>query len=177
MMPQNGATIGDLSMPSPLPTRQLFSAGAQPVADRTNPTGATETNRPSGNAIDNDCSTITINIATYNIRDGRNSNLEAALRACEQMRIHFGVLTETRLPTDRHTRSAYGYTVFATQTTHTNQGGIAIIFTNNSLYFQVPSITRLLEDSPVATQDQFPTPTNGNTQIHKKPSVLQAYSQ
>jgi hypothetical protein len=135
MMPQNGATIGDLSMPSPLPTRQLFSAGAQPVADRTNPTEATESNRPSSNAIDNDCSTITINIATYNIRDGRNSNLEAALRACEQMRIHFGVLTETRLPTDRHTRSAYGYTVFATQTTHTNQGGIAIIFTHNSLYF------------------------------------------
>jgi hypothetical protein len=54
------------------------------------------------------------------------------------MRIDVSVLTETRLPTDRYTRSAYGYTVFATQTTHTNQGGIALIFTN-SLYLQIES--------------------------------------
>jgi hypothetical protein len=51
--------------------------------------------------------------------------------------VDFGILTETRLSTDRYTRSAYGYTVFATKTTHINQGGIALIFTNKSLYFQV----------------------------------------
>jgi hypothetical protein len=45
---------------------------------------------------------------------------------------------ETRLGTDRYTRSASGYTEFATQTTHFNQGGIALIFTN-SLYFQIES--------------------------------------
>jgi hypothetical protein len=124
-------------VPSPLPTRQLFSAGAQPVETRTEPTWIAVPGRQSGNAIDNDCTTI--NTATYNICDGHNSNLEAALRACEKMRINVGVLTETRLSTDRYTRSAYGYTVFATQTTHVNQGGIALIFTNNSLYFQVES--------------------------------------
>jgi hypothetical protein len=70
---------------------------------------------------------------------GRNSNLEAALRACEQMRIDIGILTETMLSTHRYTRSAYGYTVFATQTTHSNQGGIALIFTNSSPYFQIES--------------------------------------
>jgi hypothetical protein len=53
------------------------------------------------------------------------------------MRIDVGILTETRLSTDRYTRSAYGYTVFATKTTHINQGGIALIFTNDSLFFQV----------------------------------------
>jgi paraquat-inducible protein B len=53
------------------------------------------------------------------------------------MRIDIGVLTETRLSTDRYTRSAYGYTVFATKTTHINQGGVALIFTNNSLHFQI----------------------------------------
>jgi hypothetical protein len=58
------------------------------------------------------------------------------------MRIDVGVLTETRLSTDRYTRSAYGYTVFATQTIHVNQGGIALIFTNNSFYFQVESQRR-----------------------------------
>jgi hypothetical protein len=101
-----------------------------------------EERRQDGNAIDNNCTTITINIATYNIRDARNSNLEAALRACKEMRIHLGILTKTWLDTDRYTRSAYGYTVFATKTTHFNQGGIALIFTNNSLYFQVESQKR-----------------------------------
>jgi hypothetical protein len=55
------------------------------------------------------------------------------------MRIDVGILTETRLSTDRYTRSAYGYTVFATQTTHANQGGIALIFTNSSSYFHIES--------------------------------------
>jgi hypothetical protein len=53
------------------------------------------------------------------------------------MRIHVGILTETKLSTDRYTRLAYGYTVFTTKSTHMNQGGITLIFTNNSLYFQV----------------------------------------
>jgi exonuclease III len=137
MNPQNGQAAAATMLPSPLPNRQLFSlsAGAPPVEPRTDATRATETNRQSGSAIDNDCTTITI--STYNIRDGRNSNLEAALRACEQMRIDVGILTETKLSTDRYTRSAYGYTVFATTTTHFNQGGIALIFTNKSLYFQI----------------------------------------
>jgi hypothetical protein len=121
MNPQNGRTMEATALPSPLQTRQLFSAGAHPVNARTNPTRAADTRRQSDNAIDNDCTII--NIATYNIRDGRNSNLEAALRACEKMRIDVCVLTETKLSTDRYTRSAYGYTVFATTTTHVNQGG------------------------------------------------------
>jgi hypothetical protein len=137
MNTQNGSPIDASTMASPFPMRQLFPAGAPSVAPRRIPTGAAETQRRNGNAIDNDCTAITINIATYNIRDARNSNLEASLRACEQMEIHLGILTETRLSTNRHTRSAYGYTVFATTTTHTNQGGIALIFTNKSLYFQV----------------------------------------
>jgi exonuclease III len=129
--------MATMALPSPLPTRQLFSAGTPSVESRTNPTGtaATPQQRVSTDH-NNDC--ITIKVATYNIRDGRKSNLEAALRACKQMRIDVGALTETRLSTDRYTRSEYGYTVFATQTTHTNQGGIALIFTN-FLYFQIES--------------------------------------
>jgi hypothetical protein len=142
MNPQNGRAAVATMLLSPPPNRQLFSssAGAPPVEPRTDATRATGTHRQSGSAIDNDCTTITI--STYNIRDGRNSNLEAALRACEQMRVDVGILTETRLSTDRYTRSAYGYTVFATKTTHINQGGIALIFTNNSLYFQVEAQRR-----------------------------------
>jgi hypothetical protein len=139
MNTQNESAIGDSTMSSPFPMRQLFRAGAPSVDTRTNPTETTGGRQQDGNAIDNDCTAITINIATYNIRDARNSNLEAALRACEKMKIHLGVLTETRLCTERYTRSAYGYTVFASKTTHTNQGVIALIFTNNSLHFQVES--------------------------------------
>jgi hypothetical protein len=65
------------------------------------------------------------------------SNLKAAHRACEKMWLDVGILVETRLSTDRYTRSAYGYMVFATKTIHIYQGIIALIFTNNSLYFQV----------------------------------------
>jgi hypothetical protein len=123
------------TLPSPLPTRQLFSVGAQPVEARTESTRAAEPGQQSGSAINVDCTSI--NIATYNIRDSHNSILKAALRACERMRINIGVLTETRLSTDRYTHLAYGYTVLATQTTHVNQGGIALIFMYNFLYFQV----------------------------------------
>jgi hypothetical protein len=136
MNPQNGRMMETTTLPSPLPTRQLFSAGAHTIETRTKPTRTADTGRQSTGAIDNDC--ININIATYNIRDGRNSNLEAALRACKKMQIDVGILTETRLSTDRYKRSAFGYTVFATQTTHINQGGIALIITN-SLYFQIES--------------------------------------
>jgi hypothetical protein len=129
-------------LPSPLPTRQLFSAGARSVDARTNPTRADVTGRQNGNAIDNDCTTININITstlhhtTYVMAEA--SNLKVARRACEKMWLDVGILTGTTLSTDHYTRSAYGYTVvFATKTIHINQGRIALIFTNNSLYFQV----------------------------------------
>jgi hypothetical protein len=94
MNPQNGQAMETTMLPSPWSTRQLFSAGAQPVEARTNPTRAMVTGRWSSNAIDNKYTTI--NIATYNIRDGRNSNLEAALRVCKKMRINVSILTETK---------------------------------------------------------------------------------
>jgi hypothetical protein len=127
-----------MALTSPFPSRQLFLAGASSVEPRTNPTEESAFQHQRVCTEHNDDGTTIIKLATYNIRDSRNLNLEAVLRACEQMRIDVGVLTETRLSTDRYKRSAYGYTVFATQTTHTNQGGIALIFTN-SFYFQIES--------------------------------------
>jgi hypothetical protein len=70
MNPQNGWAMEATTLPSPLPTRQLFSAGARSVDARTNPTRAAVTGQQSGSAIDNDCTTI--NIVTYNISDGRS---------------------------------------------------------------------------------------------------------
>jgi hypothetical protein len=114
MNPQNGRAMVATLLPSPLPTHQLFSAGVPTVEPHTFAMRTAEpANRQSGDTIDNNCTTITI--STYNIRNGQNSNLEAALRACKQMRINIGILPETKLSTDCYTRSAYGYTVFAIQ--------------------------------------------------------------
>jgi hypothetical protein len=84
---------------------------------------------------------ITIRIGTLNIRDARNSNLEAALRASEQMKVDVTVLTETRLHNDCYTRSAFGYTVFAMTTTYLNQGGVALVHRSSNRW-QVESEMR-----------------------------------
>lgn len=38
-----------------------------------------------------------INIATYNIRDGRNNNIEAVCKALKYLNINVAILTETKL--------------------------------------------------------------------------------
>jgi hypothetical protein len=85
MNPQNAWRMEATMLPSPLPMRQLFSAGAPSVESRTNPTGAAETQQQRVSTEHNNNVCTIIKLATYNIRDGHNSNLEAALRACEQM--------------------------------------------------------------------------------------------
>jgi exonuclease III len=85
----------------------------------------TDVQEKDPHADDTDANPI-IRIATLNIRDGRNAGLEAALRASKQMRIDVIVLTETKFQNDHRTRSAFGYNVFATMTSHLNQGGIAL---------------------------------------------------
>lgn len=109
---------------------------------------ATRNNRPSNNTSDNgrplrtllanqqaqptppaSPAPNTITLATYNILDGRNSRLEAALRLLDNQNIDLAILTELRIPAAKpiHTRNSQGYNVFATYTTHTNQGGIALV--------------------------------------------------
>ena len=71
----------------------------------------------------------TISLCTYNILDARNSRLEAAIRNLRVQNIDVAVLTEMRIPSTApiHTRCSQGYTVFATYTTTTNQGGVALV--------------------------------------------------
>jgi hypothetical protein len=150
MNAQNGRAMVATMLSSPLSTHQLFSASAISVDALTNSTRAAELSQQSNNAIEM--------IALPSItRDGQNSNLEAALQACKRMRINIGILTETKLSTGCYMRSAYGYMVFATQTTHTNQGGIALIFANY-LYFQQAN-----------TRIQSQTQMTGFIQVFKKP--------
>lgn len=118
-----GARSVRTDSPSPLLARTVFPI-SNSVEPRRIPTRAAAPIR--NNFDDADSGRITIQIATLNIRDARNSNLEAALRALGQMNVDVAVLTETRLNNDRYTRSAFDYIVSATTTTHMNQGGIAL---------------------------------------------------
>jgi endonuclease/exonuclease/phosphatase family metal-dependent hydrolase len=79
-----------------------------------------------------------IRIATYNIRSGRNSRLEMALRAMRQMNVDLGVLTKARL-TGIHTLAAEGYQVRATVATSHYQGGVALFWRDDANVFQVES--------------------------------------
>ena len=71
-----------------------------------------------------------INIATYNIRSGRNGRLETALRAMEQMKVDLGILTEAKLTDGIYTRCSHGYNVVATKAWVHWQGGVALFYKN-----------------------------------------------
>ena len=51
---------------------------------------------------------------TYNIRNGRNGGLEAALRGRDQANMDLGVMQETKITDSVYTRVSAGYRVVAT---------------------------------------------------------------
>jgi exonuclease III len=76
-----------------------------------------------------------LQLITLNIRYGRCSNLNVALRAMHQMRVDLGILTETKIDNDMYTRDCCGYTVFATHAKSQFQGGVALFYqTTNSCW-------------------------------------------
>ena len=56
-------------------------------------------------------------IAMWNIRDGRNSRLETALRAADVMKLDLCLFAETKFHADIYTRKSFGYEVWATRAT------------------------------------------------------------
>ena len=55
-----------------------------------------------------------IRFGTYNIRNGCNGGLEAALREMSQANMDLGILQETKLTDRIYTRRLAGYSVVAT---------------------------------------------------------------
>ena len=51
---------------------------------------------------------------TYNIRNGRNGGLEAALQGMSQANMDLGIFQETKLTDGIYTRGSAGYSVVAT---------------------------------------------------------------
>ena len=69
-----------------------------------------------------------MNMVTYNIVSGGNSRVAIALKTMESMNVDLGVSTETKLVKDLHTLGGYGYTVCATESKTTHQGGVALFY-------------------------------------------------
>ena len=69
-----------------------------------------------------------IKFGTFNIRNGRNGGLEAALREMAQANIDLGVFQETKCTDGVYTRASAGYRVVATDDPRRHRGGIALFY-------------------------------------------------
>jgi hypothetical protein len=77
--------------------------------------------------VSDDTTKQQLKICTYNIWHGGGSRLTLAIKAISYMNIDIAVITETKLQQDTYTHGAYGYTVYATESQHEHQGGVALI--------------------------------------------------
>ena len=65
----------------------------------------------------------TFNVASWNIRSGRNGGLESACRALALMDTNIAFLSETKLTQGIYTRSSAGYSIIASDAPSASQGG------------------------------------------------------
>ena len=65
---------------------------------------------------------------TYNICNGLNGGLEAALRGMSQANTDLGILQETKLTDGIYTREMAGYSVIATDAPSRHRGGVALFY-------------------------------------------------
>ena len=69
---------------------------------------------------------VPIRFGTYNIRNRRNSGLEAALWGMSQANMDLGILQETKLMDGIYTRWSAGYGVVAMDKPIRHRGGVEI---------------------------------------------------
>ena len=69
---------------------------------------------------------VPIRFGTYNIRNGRNRGLEAALQGMSQANMDMGILQETKLTDGIYTRRSAGYSVIAMNAPIQHRGGVAL---------------------------------------------------
>ena len=67
-----------------------------------------------------------IRFGTYNIRNGRNGGLEAALRGMSQANMDLGIFQETKMTDRIYTRGSAGYSAVATDAPSQHRRGVAI---------------------------------------------------
>ena len=71
---------------------------------------------------------VPIRFGPYNIRNGRNGGLEAALRGMSQANMDMGILQETKITDGIYTCGSAGYSVVATDAPSRHRGGVAIFY-------------------------------------------------
>ena len=76
-----------------------------------------------------------IRFGTYNIRNGRNSGLELALRGMGKSNVDVGVFQETKMRVGIYTRGSSGYKVVATLAPICHRGNVGLF------YWESPTFT------------------------------------
>ena len=84
---------------------------------------------------------VPIRFGTYNIHNGRNRSLEAALRGMSQANMDLGILQETKLTDGIYTRGSAGYSVIATDAPIRHCGGVTIFF-HSKPHFVVEAVEK-----------------------------------
>ena len=79
---------------------------------------------------------VPIRFGTYNIRNGHNGGLKAALWGVSQAKMDLGILQETKLTDGIYTRGSAGYSAVVTDASSRHRGGVAI-FHHLALHFAV----------------------------------------
>jgi exonuclease III len=92
--------------------------------------------------------TPNIKLATYNIRDGRNSRIQLLARNLTCQNIDICIATEIKIPQGPngsqgvHSRHDQGYDIFCTYTTTKNQGGVALFSKADSKHWHIEAAQR-----------------------------------
>ena len=84
---------------------------------------------------------VPIIFGTYNIRNGSNGGLEAALRGMSQANMDLGILQEIKLTDGIYTRGLAGYSVVATYAPSQHRGGVAIFYRSEP-HFAVEAVEK-----------------------------------
>ena len=71
---------------------------------------------------------VPIRFGTYNIRNGQNGGLEAALRGMSQANMDLGIPQETKLTDGIYTRGSAGYSIIATDAPSRHRGGVKLLY-------------------------------------------------
>ena len=84
---------------------------------------------------------VPIRFGTYNIRNGRNGGLEAALQRMSLANMDLGILQETKLSDGIYTCGLARYSVVATDAPSRHRGGVAI-FHRPAPHFTVEAVQK-----------------------------------
>jgi hypothetical protein len=76
-------------------------------------------------------------LAVWNIRCGRNAGLLSAAKGLAQIGVGLAILTETKVADDRHPCSVSGYKILVSKAASHNQGGVALLWTENCGDYEV----------------------------------------